>query len=685
MLKKFLLFFLFIYAPYCIAQYSVSNAFYNAVDDTLKPANRENIKLMELLRMIDHNSLFYPEFNSEKDSLIEVIKKNTSPLAIEDKIDAYFMLMLYNFNHNHRDSTQTLKYGDSLKMLIQNKEEGHFYQLYTQNAIEAIHHLNANRYGKAIEILNLTIEDANKIEHPEYLANAYSALSFAYYQTFQFNESLKYYHKTDSIAALYSTKQFREHIKVVAKDKEVEEPILKYIDIKNAEMLTAAEKRLKENKIYYQKNKNDWNYIYFLRAAYIAYLKNDVEKANELFNKIDIERLSNNTYLTSVYPVKTMKALLQVHNGAVDEAYNFYNNTEAYKPVEHLYKELLIEALYKAFLKKGDLEKVEFLHKQTDNNTITQNIYKYQGLVAVAEAEHLTHVKELKILDLENQIQEDKNQDIILYATSTILILLLLGIVIIRAKENQIKRLIDEETYNNRIRLLEESLEEVDRKMKDNRKDIGEQLHNEYLGNLLALKYLVSDYHDKAKIQKNKDKLNVIIEELDMLYQESRNFSHQLIHGKDENVSLNIVDYLDSLQSRFEEVGLLKIHLLLNDDTKDKLLNILNKDQQQVIFQLLKETISNTIKHANTQNLSIAIRFTDSTCAIVLENDGIKNTIKKPSKGVGLMSLRQRFQKINGTIDFSLSANGFRTEASFPLQNNSKPAKSKLEKHQKEN
>ena len=120
MLKKFLLFFLFIYAPYCIAQYSVSNAFYNAVDDTLKPANRENIKLMELLRMIDHNSLFYPEFNSEKDSLIEVIKKNTSPLAIEDKIDAYFMLMLYNFNHNHRDSTQTLKYGDSLKMLIQN-------------------------------------------------------------------------------------------------------------------------------------------------------------------------------------------------------------------------------------------------------------------------------------------------------------------------------------------------------------------------------------------------------------------------------------------------------------------------------------------------------------------------------------------------------------------------------------
>ena len=111
--------------------------------------------------MIDHNSLFYPEFNSEKDSLIEVIKKNTSPLAIEDKIDAYFMLMLYNFNHNHRDSTQTLKYGDSLKMLIQNKQEGHFYQLYTQNAIEAIHHLNANRYGKAIEILNLTIEDAN--------------------------------------------------------------------------------------------------------------------------------------------------------------------------------------------------------------------------------------------------------------------------------------------------------------------------------------------------------------------------------------------------------------------------------------------------------------------------------------------------------------------------------------------
>ncbi|MEL4306713.1 sensor histidine kinase [Joostella sp. CR20] len=669
MLKKFLLLLLVMYAPYCMSQYSVSKAFYDKVEDTLKPANRENIKLMELLRMIDHNSLFYPEFDREKDSLIEIIKKNTAPLSTDDKIDAYFMLMLYNFNHNHTDTTQTLKYGDSVKMLVQEKEKGHFYQLFIRNAIEAVHDIGANRYGKAIERLNTIIEDADKVEYPEYLANVYSSLSFAYFQTFQFKEAIESYKKTDSVAQLYSTSMFKDHIRTYAKDKEVEAPILKYIDTRDSLVLKEAEETFQKHKNIYQSKTNDWDDMYYLRASYIAYLNKDFEKADSLFSKVNTEALIHNEYLISPYPINIIQALLQVHKGQLEEAYSFTKNEEINNPVENLYKELLIKALYKAYLKKGDIDKADFLHEQEHETAITQNIYKYQGMIANAEKKYNAHSKELKILELENHIQEDRNRNIILYATTTLLILLIIGIGVIRAKESRIKRLIDEEVYNKRIRLLEESLEDVDRKMKDNRKEIGEQIHNEYLGNLLALKYLVTDYRDKATIQKNIDKLNVIIDEVDALYQESRSFSHQLIHGKDENISLNIVEYLDSLQSRFEEVGLLKIHLLLNNEAKEKLTSILSSEQQQTVFHLLKETISNTIKHADAKNLSIAIRFTDTTCALVLENDGVKSIAKKSSKGVGLESLKQRFNKINGNIDFSLNASGFKTEASFPLQN----------------
>ncbi|MCF8713289.1 hypothetical protein JM658_00465 [Joostella atrarenae] len=669
--KLFLSISLFLITQLCFSQYELSEEFYNVIQDTLKPTDRKDIKLMELLRVLDHNSLAHSEYKKEKDSLIEIVKQNAYKLKGKDRIDASFMLMLYNFNHNHKDSLQTFRYGDTLKSLIGNNKEGHYYQLFMRGSLNATYLIENNQYGKAIDKLNEIISYSDKVEDLAYLPNAYITMGYANFQTFQFDKALKNCVKADSIASIYSTIQFKSYINRVKKDIKVEIPTLQFIDSNNDAYLELAQQNL-DTIISHQVPGSDPSHINSnstFHQSFIHYLKGDFENAKKEFEEINLESVLTNTYFSSSYRIKTLNALLQIKDNKQEEAFNFYDTVEVKAPTDYLYKELLGETLYKYYLDKGDTERSNNLYSQIRETNISQSIYRYQGLIAEANKKYNVGEKEMKIMELENEIQQKKNRDLLLYSTSTLLLILLLGIGILKSKQNKIKALISEETYNKKVRLLEESLQEVDRKVTDNRKEIGQKIHNEYLSSLLALKYLVTDYTQKATSKKAADKLNIIIDELDALYQESRNYSHQLIHDNEDQKSLNIIEYTENLQARFTEVGLLDIETNIPENISD----ILNKKEQQAIYHLIKESITNTIKHADAKKVMIEISIKDKVCTVLITDNGqkkskINHNIKMKTKsGVGLESLQQLIKKLNGNIDFINESNGFKTIASFPL------------------
>ncbi|MDG3583957.1 hypothetical protein [Galbibacter pacificus] len=187
----------------------------------------------------------------------------------------------------------------------------------------------------------------------------------------------------------------------------------------------------------------------------------------------------------------------------------------------------------------------------------------------------------------------------------------------------------------------------------------------------MAVKYLTPDYKKNATTESSKQRFSSIIEEWDTIYRDSRNFAHSLINGEKEDRHLNIVEYLEGLQHQFDEVGLLHITVTMSTDVKEHNINSFNKEEQRVIYHLIKESISNTIKHANAKNLDIHITIKHNTCYIKLRDDGhkkIKSKFTAQSNGIGQQSLTKIFNKIDGNISFTPKRHGYTVVAPFPIR-----------------
>ncbi|MFZ6012503.1 MAG: sensor histidine kinase, partial [Bacteroidota bacterium] len=96
-----------------------------------------------------------------------------------------------------------------------------------------------------------------------------------------------------------------------------------------------------------------------------------------------------------------------------------------------------------------------------------------------------------------------------------------------------------------------------------------------------------------------------------------------------------------------------------NDSTKYEL-NIM-------VFRVLQELLSNSIKHSYARNITIHISSFDDLLNIVYEDDGIGFSYKPEQNGLGLDSIESRLQSINGTLKFESGKFGISYTIDIPL------------------
>lgn len=92
---------------------------------------------------------------------------------------------------------------------------------------------------------------------------------------------------------------------------------------------------------------------------------------------------------------------------------------------------------------------------------------------------------------------------------------------------------------------------------------------------------------------------------------------------------------------------------------------------QQVIHTLrsiIRETISNIIKHSKAKRVTIKISHTDETITLMVEDDGIGITPADEHAGNGLANIKARVTSANGTLVFLNEKNGLQILAEFPVQ-----------------
>ncbi len=94
-------------------------------------------------------------------------------------------------------------------------------------------------------------------------------------------------------------------------------------------------------------------------------------------------------------------------------------------------------------------------------------------------------------------------------------------------------------------------------------------------------------------------------------------------------------------------------------------LNHFNKDEEEIIYRIVQESITNAIRHGKADRILIAISMEYNILYIWIKDNGIG--CAKIEKGFGLHHMEERLGMLHGSLN-CFSDNGFVLEASIPIR-----------------
>lgn len=272
--------------------------------------------------------------------------------------------------------------------------------------------------------------------------------------------------------------------------------------------------------------------------------------------------------------------------------------------------------------------------------------------------------KEIDTLEKEKKLQ----QTYVIIA----IILLVLSIVLIlyfrqRFRNTQLLNIAERKEHDGEIKDLlktqeTKALQSMVQGKEEERRHLAKELHN-HLGSLLAtVKVNLNglESNDEAKQEK-------IIGLVDQACQDVRNLSHELHMGVSENFGL--IPALKELTSHLQRSNGLKVMFSASIDNV-----MLDAQNEILIYRIVQELVSNVLKHADATKLTISLTgFEEGNLVnILVEDNGKGFNLDKPektSKGIGLDSLTEMIQKLDGEIGIDSSAkSGTTVSADIPFE-----------------
>lgn len=218
--------------------------------------------------------------------------------------------------------------------------------------------------------------------------------------------------------------------------------------------------------------------------------------------------------------------------------------------------------------------------------------------------------------------------------------------IVVEGKYNDLVLKI-QELKKNQLDLLGES------KTKE-RNRIARDLHDS-VGHLLST--LSIQLTALEKITKSRDMdISENIGELKVFTQDGLREVRKIIHDmKVENKN----NWKDDIEKLIANSGI-KVNFIVNEETW-----ILNERQEQAIYRIIQEFITNSQKYANTNKINISLIFSQDSLVLSMKDFG-KGCDDFEEKG-GLLSIRERVNELHGEMNVESGNNkGFYLQVYIP-------------------
>ncbi|HVM88903.1 MAG TPA: sensor histidine kinase [Puia sp.] len=227
---------------------------------------------------------------------------------------------------------------------------------------------------------------------------------------------------------------------------------------------------------------------------------------------------------------------------------------------------------------------------------------------------------------------------------SILIVAVLIGIILIYFIVTIIR-------YHRRyIRLQKERIFAEITMQENERKRIANDLHDS-LGPLLSSVKLninsidVHNEQDEEIISKASKRIDEIIKSL-------RQISYNLLPNTLQRNGLGeaLREFVKEVQNKHN----MQVHLRVPKDVH------ITKEKEIHVFRILQEMIHNVLKHADAENLYIAVTEESGNLQVMVKDDGKgfdMEKSKKESQGLGLKSLESRIEILKGELSFESSPN----------------------------
>ncbi|WP_341216224.1 histidine kinase [uncultured Wocania sp.] len=192
-------------------------------------------------------------------------------------------------------------------------------------------------------------------------------------------------------------------------------------------------------------------------------------------------------------------------------------------------------------------------------------------------------------------------------------------------------------------------------------KNIGWELHDN-VGQLLAFASMQLSILKTQVTDDVKDKFKETSEALKESLKEVRSLSKTLNNEVVLNIGFeeSISNELDRLKRMKFASAQLKI--------KGNKVDFRNRKHEIIIFRILQEFLSNSVKYSDAKNLKIILEYKPNTLIITASDDGKGFDITTIEKGSGLINMQSRAALINAELDlYSKSNEGVTLTLSYPI------------------
>lgn len=267
----------------------------------------------------------------------------------------------------------------------------------------------------------------------------------------------------------------------------------------------------------------------------------------------------------------------------------------------------------------------------------------------------------LKIGQEQPLVSTSAERNLLIYMVGVLLVLctlIIIFFVVFQKRKNKLiydkikqQQAFEEEISNTQIEIQEQTL-----------KNIGQELHDN-IGQLLSvanmqLSIMTTSVDETIREQFSETK-NVVKDSLREVRALSKSLNSDVIANKGFQESVqNEIDRLNRLQ-------ILKASLTVEGDSD------LFKNQKDsiILFRILQEFLSNTVKYASAENFSVTIHYNIDKLILKAIDDGKGFNFKTVENGSGLINMKNRAELINANFSLnSIEGKGTEMKVVYPYR-----------------